>query len=325
MRTLKQKMSAQNAAINGKPTVISIFAGCGGSSLGYKQAGFKELLAIDFDRNAVEIFRLNFKDTPIWQRDIKEITVKEIVDFCNIKKGSLDVLDGSPPCQGFSTAGKRKVMDERNDLFKEYIRLIEGLQPKVFVMENVSGMVKGKMKGKFIEIMKLLKAIGYNVKCKLMNTMYYQVPQSRQRLIWIGTRNDLGRLPEFPKPQTSRPITVSQAFKDIDGTKNHNPKPLNKNIKSYRNWFKARGTRIPVLGQSIYRLELHRPSFTIKSSSEMFHPTEPRRLTTREYLRLFSFPDDYQIKLNSHVKIGNSVPPKFMEAIAKNIKENILQ
>jgi len=167
-----------------KPTVISIFAGCGGSSLGYKMAGYKELLAIEWDDNAVETFKLNF-DCPIWKRDIREVTGKEILDFCNIKPTELDILDGSPPCQGFSTAGKRQVTDERNDLFKEFVRLINELQPKVFVMENVSGMVKGKMRGWFKEIMFALKATDYNVKCKLMNAVNYEVPQSRQRLIWI--------------------------------------------------------------------------------------------------------------------------------------------
>ena len=150
-------------------TVISLFCGCGGSSLGYKWAGYNELLAVDFEKNAVETFKLNFPEVPIWQKSVTDITGKEILDFCNIKKGELNVLDGSPPCQGFSTAGKRQVNDSRNDLFKDYVRLVNDLQPKVFIMENVSGMVKGKMKGCFIEIMKSLKSLNYQVKCKLLN------------------------------------------------------------------------------------------------------------------------------------------------------------
>lgn len=168
-----------------KYTVISTFAGCGGSSLGYKLSGFKELLAIDFNENAYETFKLNF-DCPVWLKDIKTVTSKEILTFCEINKNDLDVLDGSSPCQGFSTAGKRIVTDNRNDLFKEFVRLINELQPKVFVMENVSGMIKGTMKGMFKEIMTTLKKLNYQVKCKLMNAKYYNVPQSRQRVIFVG-------------------------------------------------------------------------------------------------------------------------------------------
>jgi len=110
-----------------EPTVISTFAGCGGSSLGYKWAGYKELLAIEWEDNAVQTFKLNFPEIPVWQRDICSVTGKEILDFCNIKRGELDLFDGSPPCQGFSTAGKRQVKDSRNDLFKEYVRLVNDL------------------------------------------------------------------------------------------------------------------------------------------------------------------------------------------------------
>src|SRR3989304_6198722 len=198
-----------------KPTVISLFSGCGGSSLGYKWAGFKELLAIDFEKNAVETFRLNFPEVPCWQKSVIEVTAKEILSFCKIKKGELDVLDGSPPCQGFSIAGKRNITDSRNDLFKEYVRLVNDLQPKVFIMENVSGMIKGKMKGKFIEIITMLKSLNYQVKCKLLNAMWYNVPQSRERLIFIGVRNDLELQPVFPKPNKNF-ITVGNAIKGIE-------------------------------------------------------------------------------------------------------------
>ena len=165
-----------------KPTVISTFCGTGGSSLGYKLAGYKELLAIDFDPNAVKCFRENFLDVHCWERSVVDVTGQEILDFCNLKKGELDVLDGSPPCQGFSAANAKNannINDPRNSLYRHYRRLIEELCPKVFVMENVPGMIKGKMKGKFIEIMNSLKELDYKVKCKSMNAKYYNVPQSR--------------------------------------------------------------------------------------------------------------------------------------------------
>ena len=173
------------------PTVVSLFAGCGGSSLGYSMAGYRELLAVEWDEHAVETFKANFPDVPVWQGDIAELSTEKCLRLTGLRPGELDVLDGSPPCQGFSTAGRRKMDDGRNQLFQEYVRLLRGLRPKVLVMENVSGMVKGKMKLIFVEILKELKASGYKVSARLMNAMYFGVPQSRERMIFIGVREDL--------------------------------------------------------------------------------------------------------------------------------------
>lgn len=170
------------------PTVISLFAGCGGSSLGYSMAGYRELLAVEWDKHAADTFRLNFPDIPVWQGDIADLSVEEILRITGLEPGQLDVLDGSPPCQGFSTAGRRKMDDGRNQLFKEYVRILRGLRPRAFVMENVSGLVKGKMKLIFAEMMRDLKGSGYEVSAKVLNAMYFGVPQSRERLIVIGMR-----------------------------------------------------------------------------------------------------------------------------------------
>ncbi|MBU1126718.1 DNA cytosine methyltransferase [Patescibacteria group bacterium] len=317
-------------------TVISIFAGAGGSSLGYKQAGFKELLAIEWDKNAVETFKLNFPEVPVWQRDIREVKADEILEFCKIKKGELDVLDGSPPCQGFSTAGKRQVSDERNDLFLPYANLIRGLQPKIFVMENVSGLIKGKMKGKFIEIMIILKSLDYQVKCKLMNAKYYQVPQSRERLIWIGVRKDLGIKPSYSEP-SKKIIMIREAFKNCpDGLKQEDFTGKRLELsKKIRRW--GCGSDI-VTGYSfnLKRLDWNKPSRTIikqigKSDSNygggLIHPDKNRHLTIPELKRIATFPDTFHFigKFEEQwARIGNSVPPKMMEAIARNIKDKIL-
>lgn len=317
-------------------TVISTFAGCGGSSLGYKWAGFTELLAIDNNENAVETFKLNF-DCPVWLRDIKEVTSKQILDFCKIGKGELDILDGSPPCQGFSTAGKRQINDDRNDLFMEFVRLVNGLQPKVFVMENVSGMMKGKMKGSFNNILQTLKDTNYNVKVKLMNAMWYNVPQSRERLIFIGVRKDIGE-PSFPKPLKTF-ITVKEALKDIDkgieyGSKNclklwkylkygKNASSLSKNIK------KQFGYTSLMFG--LIKIDPNKPSPTLQKETAgaagLLHWKEERRLYITELKRICSFPDDWKLigsQEQQQARLGNSVMPKMMEAIAKTIKEEIL-
>jgi DNA (cytosine-5)-methyltransferase 1 len=193
------------------PTVISTFAGCGGSSLGYSMAGFRELLAVEWDDNAVETFKLNFPDVPVYHGDIEKLSVEDVLQRTGLKVGELDVFDGSPPCQGFSTAGKREMTDPRNQLFREYVRLLRGLKPKVFVMENVSGMVKGRMKIIFADIMRELKASGYRVSARLLNAMYFNVPQSRQRMIFIGVREDLNFEPSHPEAITY-PVTVAEAL-----------------------------------------------------------------------------------------------------------------
>jgi len=255
----------------------------------------------------------------------------EILKQCNLKKGELDVLDGSPPCQGFSTAGKRNLNDSRNDLFLEFVRLIEGLQPKVFIMENVSGMIKGGYKGKFNEILQTLKDTGYNVKCKLMNAMWYEVPQSRERVFFIGVRNDLDIKPSFPKPLNSI-ITVLKAFEGVQN------KTFSKDIKGYfqeKIYSKIKQGQNGLNGKyfSTKRLHPNKPSPTLcKSTSwagfaQTIHPTEDRDISIEEAKRLCSFPDDYKMVGNYSEqwnRLGNAVMPKMMYHIAKHVKENIL-
>ena len=317
-----------------KPTVISLFAGCGGSSLGYKYAGFKELLAIEWDDNAVKTFKLNFPNVPIWQKDIKEITGQEIINSLGIKKGELDLLDGSPPCQGFSTAGKRIVSDGRNDLVNENIRLIEELEPKVFVIENVSGMIKGKMKGLFIEYMKRMKSLNYQVKCKLMNAKYYNVPQSRQRVIFIGVRKDLGIEPSYPEGN-KKLIIIREAFKninykkeDIEEAYNKTPKYIKPFLKKMKDYEVASKYSNGVRYFNHKRNSIDKPSRTILKQPNNYHHFEDRLLTRSELKAIATFPKEYKFigdLLKVYNRIGNSVPPLFMKAIAEHIRINILE
>lgn len=325
------------------PTVISTFAGCGGSSLGYSMAGFRELLANEWDDNAVQTFRLNFPDVPVIQGDIAKLTVEEILQVTGLKPGELDVLDGSPPCQGFSTAGKRIMDDPRNSLFKEYVRLLRGLQPKVFVMENVSGMVKGKMKLIFAEILRELKASGYKVSARLLNAMYFNVPQSRQRMIFIGVREDLGIEPSHPEVE-SQAFTFRTAVQGL---------PVDEMIPDLNHvWVDeiAKGTKwvkralvmepgekvVPEQASGI-RLFWDKPSPTIQKNAppgcapyvrnSMVHPSQPRTPSIREMARCQSFPDEFYFVnglTEGMRRIGNSVPPLFMRSIARHIRREIL-
>lgn len=305
-------------------TVISTFAGCGGSSLGYKMAGFTEVLAIDWDNHAEKVFTANFPDVPFWNKDITKVSSQDILEATGLKKGELDVLDGSPPCQGFSTAGKRNVTDDRNDLFKHFSRLVEGLQPKVFVMENVSGMVKGKMKGRFIEILKNLKSLNYNVKVKLLNAANYSVPQSRQRLFFIGVRQDLNKEPVFPKAH-KKIIVIKDVYEANvkDYMSQEELRVIDTHAFQQRkkgNHFGGRDKATNI--NDVFRtLTKHRSSdCIIKVGNKYRYPT------LLELKRFCSFPDNFKFfSFNSAWAVmGNAVMPKQMEAIANTIREEIL-
>ena len=315
--------------------------------MGYHLAGYKELLAIDFDDNAVETFKLNFKDVPAWKADITQLSGTKIMDFCGLQVGELDLFDGSPPCQGFSTAGKRQICDIRNDLVNHYIRLVKAMQPKVFVMENVSGMVKGKMKGLFVEYVRTMKDAGYQVSCRLLNAKWFSVPQSRQRIICIGVRNDLKMHPVFPKAH-DRVITVGEAFKGV----------INVTHAPYKKEYSLVFSDIPQGGAAIKscskrtlqkyiprmvknktfnfsgmckRLDLKKPCPTITKhfityAEAPIHPTEHRYISIEEAKRIQSFPDDFKFigKFEQQwARIGNSVPPFMTKAIAETIRDEI--
>lgn len=289
---------------NDAPTVISTFAGGGGSSLGYSMAGFRELLAVEWDDNAVETFKLNFPDVPVYHGDIAKLSVAECLRLADVQAGELDILDGSPPCQGFSIAGKRVMDDPRNQLFREFVRLLRGLRPKVFVMENVSGMVKGKMKLVFADILRELKASGYQVSARLLNAMYFRVPQSRQRVIFIGVRDDLGIKASHPRAEC-RPINGNELLPD-------NLKHLR--FLSWRNTgvddLKPIGS-VPVgITKKGVNLE-NRFVLRVPQAVQVF----------QSFSKSFQFVGNTVDQLTC---IGNSVPPLFMEAIARYIRTYIL-
>lgn len=319
------------------PTVISTFAGAGGSSLGYSMAGFRELLAVEWDDNAVETFKMNFSDVPVYHGDIAKISVDEVLSMTGLKVGELDVLDGSPPCQGFSTAGKRQLDDPRNQLFREYVRLLRGLKPKVFIMENVSGMVKGLMKLVFAEIMRELKASGYKVSARLLNAMYFGVPQSRERMIFIGVRDDLGVEPSHPKAETIGinfekaiigvedyidrklpDILTSYADKHPDGKWSTDVKIYEKEKGNMAGSFSLKWAYPHMVLGTIPKSEI--------SITGIVHPNRIRYLNMSELKRCGSFPDTFDMlnRENAINRIGNSVPPLFMRSIALHVRNEIL-
>ena len=311
--------------------VISTFAGGGGSSTGYVMAGGKVLLAVEWDDNAVATYKANYPDTPVYHGDIAKLSVEEVLKRTGLNPGELDIFDGSPPCQGFSMAGKRDFADDRNQLFREYVRLLRGLQPKVFVMENVSGMVKGGMKVIFAEILQELKASGYKVSARLMNSMYFGVPQSRERMIFIGVREDLGIESSHPKPFT-KPIFIKDALIGVKEPTQTEFMKISPSLLSY--WRKCiPGNSLASVHpkRSLFnyiKLSPNKPCNTISKDVNLLHWSEERYMTIPEIKRLASYPDDYKFigAFSSRWnRIGNSVPPLLMKSVATHIYENILQ
>jgi DNA (cytosine-5)-methyltransferase 1 len=308
-----------------QPTVISLFAGCGGSSLGYQMAGFKELLAVEWDDNAVETFRLNFPDVPVYHGDIAKLTGAECMRLAGIKSGELDCLDGSPPCQGFSTAGKRKFNDPRNSLFREYARLLKELQPKTFVMENVTGMIKGCMKQAYLQIIKTLRECGYQAKGEVLNAMYYNVPQSRERVIIIGVREDLGILPTHPKPEGTP--TGPEIDKVYDVSLILQEERFLK-VEEHKRKQREKGN-----GFCWQEVTSKKPACALTKSGQgsgirLIKCMEGwRYLTDNEIKRIASLPIDFRfIDRKSMIeRIGNSVPPNLMFYISNHIKVNVLE
>lgn len=321
-------------------TVITTFAGCGGSSTGYVWAGGKVLLAVEWDANAAETYRLNFPATTVYQGDIAQLTVDDCLRLSGIAPGELDIFDGSPPCQGFSTMGKRDMTDERNQLFREYVRLLRGLRPKVFVMENVPGLIKGKMKLIFADIMRELKASGYRVSARVLNAMYFGVPQARERLIFIGVREDLNVLPSHPRAQT-QPISALEALRDAPIDRAERDWLLTAGLKyaAYRewHWLKPGQKKTEVApeggGFSARRWHPNRPAYTLVkndcniSMHGSMHWAERRRFTVSEFKRFASFPDSYAFAgtwEDAVARMGNCVPPRLMMAIAEHLRDEVL-
>ena len=364
-------------------TVASTFSGCGGSCLGYRMAGFRVVWANEFVPAAQESYRANMSPGSILDgRDIKTVTSEEILAATGLQLGELDLFDGSPPCQAFSTAGtrekgwgKKKTYEHgaqqlNETLFDEYIRLLRGLRPKTFVAENVSGLVKGTAKGWFLDVLRSLKESGYRVQARLLDAQWLGVPQMRQRIIFVGVREDLGLDPVHPEPLRYRHSvrdalphltacsTSAHGFTKENDLNLHSPAPsvTASGGAAYTGHRVQSADSLPgdasfitgLTGRAVHDTgtpgwsagditDRPAPTVTVGSisrdgggSSNHFHVVDGaqrRKFTIAELKRICAFPDDFILTgtyAQQWERLGNSVPPLMMKAIAETIRDRVL-
>ena len=314
---------------------MEVASGCGGLSLGFINSGFKPILLNDIDKYCIKTLKLNHPNTEIFEGNMEDI------DLSTLK--NVDVLMSGIPCQSFSQIGKRKGLnDDRGKLILHFIKMIDTIKPKVFLIENVKGLLthnKGETL-KFIinEIDKIKK---YNITYKILNANNYSVPQNRERLFIIGTHINLKKTFTFPKEHTYKPILkdVLTNCPQSDGIKYSKKKydlmklipeggcwvnlPLDLQKSYLGNSFNSTGGKRGILK----RLSMNKPCLTLLTSpiqkiSDRCHPIKTRPLQILEYARIQTFPDDYKFAGSIHQiykQIGNAVPPKLSEAIAKEV------
>lgn len=310
---------------------IDLFCGAGGFSLGFEMAGFETVLAIDKWEHAINTFNYN-RDHKVGQNiDIQEFDNEKLKEF--IKKNDVAGIIGGPPCQGFSMVGTRDESDDRNSLYLQYVRFVEVVKPKFFILENVKGLLTLK-KGHFKEdIIKRFTKLGYNVDFKLLKASDYGVAQNRERVFFVGLRKDIfgDKFFEFPKGSESNAVSTSEALSDLpnlDNGDNHetyktepqneyqrlmrrnSTKVMNNEVTNHTEQTKhiismvPDGGSIKDLPEEYYsvrnynsafkRMNSQKPSTTIDCGHRnYFHYKENRVPTVRESARIQSFPDDY--------------------------------
>ena len=340
--------------------VVSLFAGGGGSSTGYRLAGGKVLAINEFIPAARDVYRRNYPDTYIFDEDIRQLNGQMILDKIGMVKGELDILDGSPPCSSFSFNGNRErdwgkekkysdTTQRTDDLFFEFARILNEIQPKVFICENVKGITIGSASHllgnpqfslfeKPKNIFDALVDCGYDVRFKVLNAKNYGVPQSRERTIFIGVRNDINKQITYPKP-THKIISVLEALEGVINTdqdikeSTHSEGKVKNVLKQMRegeNGKKYSESKKALFG--LIRIKRNFPSPTIcqrqgNKGGCLCHWEEDRELTVPELVRIMSFPEDYYLGekyTKKTERLGRAVPPLMMKAIAEHVYNTIL-
>lgn len=341
--------------------VIDLFSGAGGLSYGFERAGYNVLLGIDNDAKALETFELNHNGAKSICGDITQITYKDDVKPL-IGDKKIDVIIGGPPCQGMSLSGPRKFDDPRNRLYLSYIRLVQEIQPKAFVIENVPGLVGlfgGQIKDSIIE---KFTSMGYTITYKILCASDYGVPQNRKRVVFVGMRD---KTFEYPEPLEKK-VTCSMALSDLPAlidelgaevsdyatepqneyqqlmrtrssvVNNHVAASHSEKVKKIISLVPDGGNYKDLPEEFINSRNFHvawtrfasnKPAPTIDTGHRHhFHYKYNRVPTVRECARLQSFPDDFVFlgnKTQQFRQVGNAVPPLLAETIAEALLKQL--
>lgn len=347
-----------------KLKAASFFAGCGGLCYGVKAAGFEIVATNELEDDYKRIYKENFPEANFLSNDIKDVD-KQSLDELVKKYGKIDLMVGGPPCQGFSLAGKRDVNDSRNTLFSNYLKIAEHLKPKVILMENVRLLTSMKdPNGQYVSrrVIDTLESIGYKSAFFNVNAKDYGVPQHRERVIFIGVRNDLKKEPIIPKRiygestdlfDNLKPyFTFGDAVSDLVYLESGEKCSVDKNHWAVKHpehvirWLvdvpegrsahdnEDESLRPPSGYNTTYKRQVwNEPAGTVATTYGMIsgcrnvHPIATRALTTREALRLQSFPDNFKLIGNEgtiRTVIGNAVPPLLAYELAYFILKNYM-
>lgn len=354
-------------------TFADFFAGGGGSSTGLKLAGGKELWMNEFVEEACNTFSMNYPNVPVVCDDIKKLNGEHFLKLAGISKGELDILSGSPPCSAFSVAGKRekgwgqtksysdgKKVENIEDLFFEYLRIVDEIRPKVVLAENVKGLTFGEAEKYLCRIVNEFNRIGYLVSYKILKACDYGVPQTRERCIFIAVREDIADKAGynlltinqiFPEPYADKDVSLRSAIEGID----NDPDEV-KELEDYvKGGFQQKViTRLPFYPKrhlkpsdpehrswnpkaSFFNMirpcpDLPCPTITQrgnqKSVSGVFHYAYNRKFTVKELKIIMALPEDYILTGTFDQKaerIGRMVVPVMMKAIAESVYEKVLK
>jgi DNA (cytosine-5)-methyltransferase 1 len=350
----RKKESDKNVFYNHHPVTLSLFSGAGGLDIGFHKAGFKIIACVEIERDFCDTLRLNLgkysdKECRVINKDIREVGPEELAAL------KIDFIVGGPPCQSFSAIGRRAggvdgVQDARGSLFEHYCRLVEYFQPEGFLFENVRGIL-GANKGKdWQRIVQAFGVLGYQLTYRILDCADYGVPQHRERLIMVGTKDNGFK---FPRP-TCGPDSLNQAPYVTARQAIANLQDPNESVHSYNGKYgklleevppgqnyhyftKEMGYSNPIFAwrsrfsDFLYKADPDMPVRTIVAQlgaySGPFH-WKNRKFTLAEFKRLQTFPDDYDFAggLNTALKqIGNSVPPKFAEQVAMAVLQQVFK
>lgn len=303
-----------------KTTVMSTFACGGGSTMGYKLAGYDVVAANDIDPQMAKVYKANHNPKQFFEMPIKDLL--EINDLPQV-----DILDGSPPCSVFSMAGSREAAWQKDkmfregqakqvldDLFFDFIYLVKKMKPKIVIAENVKGMLQGNAKWYTIEVTKKLEELGYKVQVFLLNAAFMGVPQKRERVFFIAHKTNKKLELQFNEKQIK--------FNEIEdlSDKRNNLTPL---FEKY--WEKAKPGESIGKFKSVVKLHRYRVANTLTASENAYSPIYKRKINKYEASLVGSWPLDYNfLDIKPQYLIGMSVPPVMMAQVAYQVKEQLL-